>query len=378
MPGFRAATGVAKRADPAPARTAVADGVGALVALAGLILAVGVRLRRWSAPGPTPGAAREGPQLLDPFDRRATGAAEKPRGIQAKLAAIGERRGWRWLGRSIEVQQRVKELRGSSLAAAVALRAFVSLFPLLLLATAIAGFFAGRGDDVAGNVIGHLGLTGSGATAVSDAIATASRSARASSIVGIAGLVWTSLGLVAALQFAFDQIWQVEDRGPKDRAVGMIWLAGSSLLFVGAAALLTVLQWLPGSVAVVGVVGSMAITFALWLWTSTLLPNVDIGWRNHIPGAILGTVGLEILKAVGAFYVPRAVASSSQLYGTIGVVFAILAWLVLFGRLIVYAAALDVVLYEGRVGTVTATVQVPDHDKAAGAVDRGGRADAAA
>jgi uncharacterized BrkB/YihY/UPF0761 family membrane protein len=70
-------------------------------------------------------------------------------------------------------------------------------------------------------------------------------------------------------------------------------------------------------------------------------------------------VGFEILKAVGAIYVPRAVASSSALYGSLGVVFAVLAWLLIYGRLIVYGAVINVVRYETGAGTVTAQIEVP-------------------
>jgi uncharacterized BrkB/YihY/UPF0761 family membrane protein len=62
---------------------------------------------------------------------------------------------------------------------------------------------------------------------------------------------------------------------------------------------------------------------------------------------------------VGAIVVPRSVASSSALYGSLGVVFAILAWLYFFGRLLVYASTLNVVLYERDKGTVTLEVEAP-------------------
>ena len=62
----------------------------------------------------------------------------------------------------------------------------------------------------------------------------------------------------------------------------------------------------------------------------------------------MSAVGLEILKVVGAYYVPKAVASSSALYGSLGVIFALLAWLLIFGRLVVYSAVLNVVRYERK------------------------------
>jgi uncharacterized BrkB/YihY/UPF0761 family membrane protein len=74
---------------------------------------------------------------------------------------------------------------------------------------------------------------------------------------------------------------------------------------------------------------------------------------------VAGAVGLEVLKVIGSVFVPRAVASSSALYGSLGVVFAILAWLALTARLVVYAAALNVLRYEHDHGTVTVDIEVP-------------------
>jgi membrane protein len=62
---------------------------------------------------------------------------------------------------------------------------------------------------------------------------------------------------------------------------------------------------------------------------------------------------------VASFVVPRVVASSSELYGPVGVVFAVLAWLLLFGRLVVYAAVVEVVMWEKRHGTVQLTIEAP-------------------
>ena len=275
----------------------------------------------------------------------------------------------------VAVQKRFGELKGNNLAAAVTLQAFLSLFPLLLVAVAVIGFVAGGGTDVAGRVVENLGLTGDAREAVRDAVDAAQRSKRTASIIGLAGLLWSGLGLVNALQYAYDQVWQVEDRGMRDKAVGLLWLVGAALLFVASAAATTVLRWLPEVLSPVGVVIGFAVSLALWIWTGKVLPNRTATLRMVLPGAILGAVGLEVLKVVGAFYVPRLVASSSQLYGSIGIVFAILAWLLLFSRLIVYSATLNVVLHERRSGTITATVEVPAGvaDDSTPEVNRSGR-----
>ena len=66
-----------------------------------------------------------------------------------------------------------------------------------------------------------------------------------------------------------------------------------------------------------------------------------------------------MLKVLASFVVPRMVASSSDLYGPVGVVFAVLGWLLLFGRLVVYAAVVEVVLWEQRHGTVKLAIEAP-------------------
>jgi membrane protein len=287
-------------------------------------------------------------------------AAERPEptGIKKLLATAGAR--FAPLGRVLAVQERYGELSGNSLAAALAFQSFVSLFPLLLVAVAIVGLVARNADvDVAGSIIGNLGLSGDAAQTLRNAVDTASDSPEVAGPIGLAGLLWSGLGLVSGLQFAMNQVWQVEDRGIKDKAIGLLWLAGAAVLFVGASAATTVLNWLPGFVAPLGIAVGLAVNFALWLWTLRVLPRTSVPWRALVPGAVVGAVGMEALKLIGGIYVPRAVATSSELYGTLGVVFAVLAWLLLFGRLIVYANVTNVVAYEREAGTVTSTVAVP-------------------
>ena len=103
----------------------------------------------------------------------------------------------------------------------------------------------------------------------------------------------------------------------------------------------------------------LGVNTAMWLWTMKVMLHRKVGWRALLQGAILGAVGLEVLKLVGAIYVPKLVASASALYGSLGVLFAILAWLLFFGRLLVYANTLNVVRWEEEHGTVTVEIEVP-------------------
>jgi membrane protein len=155
-------------------------------------------------------------------------------------------------------------------------------------------------------------------------------------------------------------VWQVTGRGLKDKAIGFLWLVGAAVLFAASFGVTSLIGALPGFLAPVNLVVGIGLSFALFLWTMKILPSRDVGLRALVPGAIVGAIGLEVLKVVGGVYVPRLVASSSATYGSIGIVFAILAWLLFFGRLIVYSSVVNVVRWEEDHGTVTIDIRVPN------------------
>jgi membrane protein len=273
------------------------------------------------------------------------------------LESLGRR--FRWLGTALAVNQRVSDVGGGPMASSITLAGFLSLFPLLLLGVAVLGFVSANRTDFAQSVVDQFGLTGDAARQVLDAINEAEKTRRAASIVGLVGLLWAGLGVVGTLEQAFNATWQVTGRGWKAKLVDLVWLGGAFVLFLATPALAPVAASLPGPAVVPTVVFGLVLDTVLLMWMFRALTNVAVPWTDHLPGAIIGAVGVEILKVLGAFYVPRAAASASALYGSIGVVFAILAWLALFARLIVYASALNVVRHEQRHGTVTVEVRAP-------------------
>jgi membrane protein len=97
---------------------------------------------------------------------------------------------------------------------------------------------------------------------------------------------------------------------------------------------------------------------ALFWWMFRVKGNAPICWPTLLPGAIAAGVGFEVLNVVSGLVVPH-LTRGSALYGSLGAVFAVLAWLFLFGRIVVYASVLNVVLFERGAGTVTVQAKVP-------------------
>jgi membrane protein len=263
-----------------------------------------------------------------------------------------------WARTLVAVLDRFSDVHGGYLASAITLAAFLALFPLLLVGIAVLGFVAHGRADPAKAVIDQLSLSGSTAQTVRDTVQHARGTATAASVIGLAGLLWSGLGLVASVQFAFDSVWQVTGRGLKDKAVGLAWLLGA-VVILGASVAATAVAGLVPFGAYASLVVTLPFDVGFCLFTFRVLNQRHVGWKPLLPGAVAGGIGLEVLKLVGAVYVPRLVAHSSALYGPLGSVFALLAWLLFFGRLIVYSSVLNVVRWEEDHGTVTVEMQAP-------------------
>jgi len=264
-----------------------------------------------------------------------------------------------WLRTPLAVHQRVGDVGGGPLSSSIALAGFLSLFPLLLLGISVVGFVASGQTDFPERVIENLGLTGRAADEVLSVIDKAEQSRKAASVVGFVGLLWGGLGIVGTLEQALDATWQVKGRGLTTKLVGLAWLVGAGALFLVSMSLGPVARELPGPGVIPTVALGLGLDTVLFLWMFGTLTNAPLPLSAHLPGAIVGGAGLELLKLIGTIYVPRAVASASALYGSLGTVFAILAWLALAGRLVLYAAAYNVVRWEAEHGTVTVGIEVP-------------------
>ena len=264
-----------------------------------------------------------------------------------------------WLRTPLAVHERVNDVGGGPLSSSIALAGFLSLFPLLLVGISVIGFVAAGRTDFPQEVIRQLGLTGEAADRMLDTIREAEDSRRVASIVGLVGLLWAGLGVVGTLEQALNATWQVTGRGLVSRPIGLAWLVGAGALFLCSLSLGPLVSGLPGPATVPALIVSLALDAVLFLWMFRTLTNAPVGWRDLVPGAVVGGIGLGILKLIGTVYVPRAVSSASALYGSLGVVFTILAWLALASRLVLYASAFNVVRYEQVHGTVTVGIEVP-------------------
>jgi membrane protein len=260
---------------------------------------------------------------------------------------------------ALDIQRRYTEMRGSALAASITLYGFLALFAVTALAIAVVGYLSAGGAHVARDLPNQLGLSGEAARLVHQAVDAARRSRAVATVVGLVGLAWTGTSLAIVVGDAYNAAWRVDRRGLADRALGLVWLVGSIVPIAAGAGATALWSLLPGFFAPLVVLVSIATNTALFTWTSWILPNRRVPVRALVPAAVLGGVALEVLKVLGAYAVPHLVARSSEIYGTIGVVFALLAWLLVFGRVVVYTAMIEARSWERTHGDQRVELEVP-------------------
>lgn len=251
------------------------------------------------------------------------------------------------VGFLLDVQRRFGAKRGGNLAAAISMRAFLALFPILVLAIAVVGIVVDNPVDFADQIVDTLGLSGGAESTITKATKAAQDSRVAGSIIGIIGLLWTGTGLAASIADAWNVMWDIPGGTLRGRIAGVGWLAGSGVLLLTGIAATALIGSVDGF-AVFAVILGLAIDTSLFLWTALVLPTRRTSWPVMLTAAVVGGVGFGVLKFAGGYIVPAMVTRSSALYGTIGTVFALLVWMLVLGYLIVGVIVVERITWEHR------------------------------
>lgn len=233
-----------------------------------------------------------------------------------------------------------------NLAALIAYRAFFSLFPLLLLLTALLGYVLAGDPDlrreavdsaltqfpVIGEQVEVGSLEGSG-------VALA---------VGIAGSLWAGFGVVLATEGALDRIWAV----PRRERPGFVASRLRALILLAVLGSLTIASTVAsglvgGGAGVLGPIGGVAVSvglnLAVFAAVFRLLGTRSARLRDLLPGTALAAVCWTGLQLLGGYFVSRQIRNATPTYGTFALVLGLLVWIQLGATITVLGAELNVV-----------------------------------
>lgn len=216
--------------------------------------------------------------------------------------------------------------------------AFTALVPLLVI---VAAFMPGA-DGIADTLIERFQLTGSTADLVQQVFAEPDTSRGAISVFGVLLLFGSALSFTRALQRLYELAWRLDTRGWFGTVAGLRWLA---VVVVWATVFGSVRTWLLDQTGpLLSLIVALSTAAALWLVTPYILLARRVEWRRLIPTALLTSVGMTGLSIGSIVYMPEAIASSADRYGSIGIAIALVSWLVGTGFVLVCCAAVGAVL----------------------------------
>ncbi|MFO7962128.1 MAG: YhjD/YihY/BrkB family envelope integrity protein [Nitriliruptoraceae bacterium] len=272
------------------------------------------------------------------------------------------------IGTALRVQDRYVRDAADPLAAAIAFFAFLSLFPLLLLAISVAGFVLqdpadqlAVAEQLTGAIPGFDQTVGDGDSEVAELLANVVSQRGAIGAVGLLVLLLAGRRVINAAMVATRVVFRAPIllgiAGWLRQLVALVVLGLLALASTTASSFAGIgLSFVPSSVAVLlSSLVSFVLDVGLFLAAYTFLaPSAVLSVRDRLPGAVLAGAGWTALKIAGATWVSAQVESANALYGALGSVIALLLLFYLAGRLYLYGAVLSSVRYEGVHGPLIA------------------------
>jgi uncharacterized BrkB/YihY/UPF0761 family membrane protein len=289
-------------------------------------------------------ASSDTPGRLPRTQERLTAAA-----VRAKERAEAARRLHPAVDVAFATHARDRRVVGSVLAGAIAFRLFVYLLPLFLSVVTVLGILVGFSDDASDEVGERLGLS----REIINSVATASRDSHRSLWILIPLTLWAvftgGLGAAKVLHAVHRLAWErPDDRFGKTWPVPLVTF-GLALAAAGSVAGLQALRQQSERLGVGFAAAEIGILVGVWLVASILLPHDPAAaWRHLLPGAVLVGGGFWLLHLLSAYLLVHRISNASELYGSLGVAAALLAWLYILGRLMVGSAMLNATLWEER------------------------------
>lgn len=247
------------------------------------------------------------------------------------------------------VWERMLEIEFLDRSVALAGKAFVSFFPLVIV---VAAFLPeGMRSSIVDAITLRFGLSGEALTVAREAFASSDDLRRATGLLGLVMTIFFASSFTTALQRVYFHTWRRPRRG------------GVSRYWRGAVALLAMLacMWILGSLAgaldgryegVVLAIVALAATSGLWWFISWFLLLGDLRARVLVPTGVITAVTTAIYAASATIWMPGLVTDNEAQFGVFGVALALITWFSGVAICVLVGACAGAVLAEdpGRIG----------------------------
>jgi membrane protein len=206
---------------------------------------------------------------------------------------------------------------------ALAGKAFISFFPLIIV---VAAFVPPRlRTSILTTVTHRLGLTGASLAMAKQAFASSADIRRATGLLGLVLAIFYASSFTTALRRAYLRAW----RRPPGKAVGnyprgVAWAA----VFLIYLALLGSARNVLGDGAGIAafVVVALALSTAIWWFTAWLMLKGQVRFRVLFPSGVITGIALSVYAVSSTLWMPGNLTSNNRQYGIFGVALALVAW----------------------------------------------------
>jgi membrane protein len=265
-----------------------------------------------------------------------------------------------WFDHLARAVARFDEVGGGRLAAAVTYNAFLAVFPLLLLAFALLGYFLGRNATATAElselIEPYLPTLD---------VSQFTESRYTAGIIGLVGVVYVGLTWVDTLRASIRLIWHRSET-PGNPVLARVVDLGVLIAFGGLFGLSILVsfglnfgvEWvleragaraggLDLALNVAAFLVGVVVDIVLFIALLAGLPRLRMSLRRLFVPALIGAIGYEVLKTFSQIFLART--TTNPAYAVVAGAAALLIFLNLLNQLLLFCAALTATSKKGDV-----------------------------
>jgi len=227
---------------------------------------------------------------------------------------------------------------------------FLSLFPLLIVATSLIHMLGSDNqqlqDKLFTSINNYFPQFGND---LQTSIHTSTRSGLAL-VIGLIITFYGARGIAEATRHAINHIWEVpkQERAgfPKGLLKNLALIVGGGIGFLGAAVLsgyATATFKHSFYLRLFPTLASFFMLLAVFTFVFRVASSAKRSWHDLLPGAAVAAVGLQILQSIGGYLITHQLHRLDGAYGRFGLVLAILFWIYLQVQVFLYASQINAV-----------------------------------
>ena len=250
-----------------------------------------------------------------------------------------------------QVWERLLEVEFVDRSVALAGKAFVAFFPLVIV---VAAFMSQNiREAIFTTITSRLGVRGPALDTTAQAFASSEDVRRATGVLGLVLMIFFATSFTTALQRVYLRAWR---RPPGKKVHEYIRGPGWYLVVLAYLALVGGLRELlsDGPQLVLFGVLSLAATSALWWFTAWFMLLGQVRWRVVIPAGVITGVALTGFAISATVWMPEVVIRNQEQFGYFGVALALVTWFSSAAICILVGACAGAVFAAdgGRVGSI--------------------------